>query len=232
MAIRYSLVENKLTPDPNDMRAQVEHGASIGVEELAAAITRSGSTVTKAEMLAFWEEFSEEIIKQLLLGNRIVLDLFSVSISIEGVFNNGQDTFDPARHHGRIKVTPNTRLRNAEVDLKFEQVRATITGPVLDQVRDFKTKTTNGTLTGGGAARVMGSQLKVDMADPQQGVFLVAANGTATRVADLHDNLPAELLFTVPEGLARGAYRLEVRNTYKGGQSLRTAQLAIPVTIA
>ncbi len=40
MAIRYSLVGNRLTPDPNDMRAQVEHGASIGVEEIAAALVK------------------------------------------------------------------------------------------------------------------------------------------------------------------------------------------------
>ncbi len=232
MAIRYSLVENKLTPDPNDMRAQVEHGASIGVEEIAAAIARPGSTVTKAEMLAFWEEFCQEIIKQLLLGNRIVLDLFVASVSMEGVFTNPQDSFDPTRHKGRINMTPNSLLRKAEADLHFEQVRATASGPILDQVYDFKTKATTGTLTAGGAARATGSQLKVDMDDPQQGVFLVAANGTATRVLDLHDNLPGELLFTVPEGLAAGAYRLEVRNSYKGGQSLRTAQLAIPVILA
>ncbi len=227
MGIRYSLIENKLTPDPNDMRAQVEHGASIGVEEIAAAIARAGSTVTRAEILAFWEEFSEEVIKQLRLGNRIVLDLFVLTVSIEGVFRDPQDAFDPTRHKGRINVTPNSRLRKAELDLLFEQVRATVSGPVLDQVYDLKTKVTSGTLTGGGAARVMGSQLKVDMADPQQGVFLVAANGTATRVDDLHDNLPAELLFTVPEGLPAGVYRLEVRTRYRSGSELKTVARAV-----
>lgn len=229
MAIRYSLVDNKLTPDPNDYRAQVEHSRSVGLEEIAAAIARPGSTVTKAEILAFMKEFSQEVIRQLLLGNRVVLDLFIASLSLEGVFNGRDDAFDPARHNGRIKLTPNTRLRKAERDLVFEAVRATVSGPVIDQLRDFKTKTTNGTLTGGGTARLRGSLLKVDLADPQQGVFLVAANGTATRVDELHDNLPAEFLFTVPEGLAAGTYQLEVRTRYRSGSELKTAKM--PVTL-
>ena len=98
---------------------------------------------------------------------------------------------------------------------------------MLEQVRDFTSGAVGGALTGGGTARLRGSQLKVDMADPQQGLFLVATNGTATRIAALHDNLPAELLFTVPSGLAPGAYRPEVRTRYRSGSELKTAAMAV-----
>ena len=225
MAIRYALIENKLTPDPNDCRAQVQHNTSIGVEEIAAAIARPGSTVTKAEMLAFWEEFSTEVIRQLMLGNRVVLDLFVASVSVQGVFTSPDDTFDPARHTARIKLTPNTRLRKAEAGLHFEQVRASSSNPVLDHLEDFTTDATDGKLSKGGTARLSGQRLKFDPADAAQGLYFVAANGTATKVAKVKTNTPAELLFVVPATLTAGSYRLEVRAKYKGSDNLRVGPL-------
>lgn len=231
IAIRCSLVDNKLPPDPNDYRTQVEPSASIGIKELTAAIVRPGSTVTQAELLAAWEEITSEIIRQLKLGNRVVLDLLIAVPSIEGVFNAPDEPFDRSRHHGRIKLSANTLLRKAASELVFEPTNSTVSVPVLHRVDDFTTDALNASLTPGGVARLTGELLKFDPADATQGLFLIAADGTATRVDRVKTNTPKEQLFVIPGGLARGSYQLEMRVRHANSQNLRKGTLRAPLTI-
>lgn len=222
MSIRYSLVDNKLTPDPQDCRAQVNYGASVGIEEIATAIARAGSTVTKAEILAFWEEFCAELERQVLLGNRVVLDLFVVGATLEGVFTGPDDSYDSTRHRGRVKLAANTRLRRLEALLEFVKGRAASNLPVIDELEDFTTDAVGGALTVGGVVRLRGERLKYDLADPEQGVFLVDEAGQAHRIEKVKTNKPREQLFVLPANLRAGTYRLEVRVRYEGSQNLRT----------
>ena len=231
--IPYSLVDNKLTPDPNDLRAQVHIRATVGVEALADSIVRPGSTVTKAEFLAMWEELGAEVERRVLRGESVVTDLFTVKPSLTGTWNNAQDQFDPARHHGRIRLGTGIRLRRAEPKMRFELVRATDQSvPLLDRLEDFTSDTSNGTLTKGGVVRLTGAKLKFAAADPDQGLFLVKSTGAATRVAKIMTNKPSEQLFGVPATLAAGTYRLEVRTKVKGSSQLKTATLGAALTVA
>src|SRR6476620_8339531 len=114
MPVYYSLIDNKLTPDPNDFRGQIEHNRSVTIEEIIQAIARPGSTVTVAEGLAFWEELSQAIVQELDSGNRINSDLFQLGLGMTGVFTSATDGFDPVRHQVRICISPGTRLRKLE----------------------------------------------------------------------------------------------------------------------
>lgn len=225
MAIKYSLIENKLTADPDDYRAQVQHSASVTIEDILGKIARPGSTVTTAEGLAFWEELSQAVIAEVQAGNRVVSDLFVVSLGLTGIFGNAQDQFDPTRHQLRVRVAPGIRLRKAEQGLRVEQVRADAVQPVLDQAEDFTSDTTSEQLSKGGTVRLAGSRLKFEATDSQQGIFLVAANGTETRVARVLTNKPSELLFMVPAGLANGQYRVVVRAKVSNSNTLSSGEL-------
>jgi hypothetical protein len=225
MAIRYSLIENKLTADPDDYRGQVQHNSSVSIEEVIRKIARPGSTVTVAEALAFWEELSQAITTEVQGGNRFVSDLFVVSLGLTGIFNNAQDQFDPVRHQLRVRVAPGIRLRKAEQDLKVEQVRADTVQPMLDQVEDFTSDTTSDRLSKGGTVRLSGSRLKFAAADAQQGIFLIGPTGTETRVTRVLTNMPAELLFMVPATLANGQYRVVVRAKMASSNTLTSGEL-------
>lgn len=225
MPIRYSLIENKLTADPNDYRGQVQHNASVTIEDLMRKIARPGSTVTAAEGLALWEELSQALIAEVQAGNRFVSDLFVVSLGMTGSFDSAQDVFDLARHQIRVRVAAGVRLRKAEQGLSVEQVRADVVQPLPDQLEDFGSDTTNDRLSKGGFARLTGERLKFDLADPTQGIFLVASNGTETRVTQVKTNRPGELLFGVPAALSAGQYRVVVRAKPNGNQNLRTGEL-------
>jgi hypothetical protein len=231
MAIRYSLIENKLTADPNDYRGQVQHNTSVTIEDVIRKIARPGSTITVAEALAFWEELSQAIVAEVQNGNRFVSDLFVVSLGLTGTFTSAQDQFDALRHHLRVRVAAGLRLRQAEQGLTVEQVRADAVQPVLDLAEDFTSDTTSERLSKGGTVRLTGSRLKFEAGDTQQGVFLIAANGTETRVARVLTNKPSELLFLVPASLVTGQYRVVVRAKLAGGLALRSGELGSPLVV-
>jgi hypothetical protein len=70
MGIAYSLIDNNLTPDPSDLRAQVQIAATATIEDIASDVVRPGSTVTKAEFLAMYEEFKMAAIRRAQRGER------------------------------------------------------------------------------------------------------------------------------------------------------------------
>ncbi|QIX61650.1 DUF4469 domain-containing protein [Hymenobacter sp. BT18] len=232
MPIRYALIENKLTTDPDDYRGRVQHNTTVTIEEVVQKIARPGSTVTAAEALAFWEELSQAVVAEVQAGNRFLSDLFVVSLTMTGTFDGAQDQFDPTRHQLRVRLAPGTRLRRAEQGLTVEQVRADSTLPLLEDLEDFTSDTRNEKLTKGGTARLTGERLKFDAKDAQQGVFLVASNGTATKVARVLTNMPGEQLFLVPATLAVGTYRVEVRNRAKNSTDMKTGSLGDTLTVA
>jgi len=232
--ISYVLVDNKLTPDPNDLRAQVQISGTAGIEDLANDVVRPGSTVTKAEFLAMYEEFKTAALRRVLRGENVVTDLFILRPGLAGVWRDANDTFDPTRHHGQINLSAGTFLRRAEPDMKFTLVRAgrALSEPFPETLEDFTSDKTDDTLTKGGIARLSGSSLKHDPADLTQGVFLVRSNGTTTRVDTYKTNKPSEQLFVVPAALTAGTYRLEVRSKLKDSNQLKTGQLAATLTVA
>jgi hypothetical protein len=96
---------------------------------------------------------------------------------------------------------------------------------------DLDSNTWDSTVTPGGLGRLNGHRLKFDQADPQQGVFLVTANGTENRVELLAKHTPKELIFRVPAGLASGDYRLEVRAIF-GLADLRRGALKATLSVS
>ncbi len=70
-----------------------------------------------------------------------------------------------------------------------------------------------------GIARLTGKFLSFDADDPEQGVFFVAEDGTAVRVAAYLDNSAKRVNFGIPAGLT-GAQSVEVRTRRKAGSAM------------
>ncbi|MBG8555946.1 DUF4469 domain-containing protein [Hymenobacter guriensis] len=234
MDIAYSLVDNKLTAG-HDRRAQVHITGTATIEDLAADIVRPGSTITRAEFLAMYEELKTAVIRRAQRGENVVTDLFVVRPSLTGSWPAAQDAFDPERHQGRLRLSAGTALRRAETELRFVQVRAVSqSAPRPEQVEDLLTEAINTTLRPGATARLRGANLKHNPTDPTQGVFLVPAtgNGNPVRLERILKNTPSEQLFLVPPTLPAGTYRLEVRIKPRNSSHLRTGTLGAVLTVA
>jgi len=229
--IKYSLFENRLTPDPDDQVAVVQPISTKSMEEVVDLMISRGSTVTKAEALSVMEELSLAVAQLVKDGHNIVTPLFNISLSIQGKFDNVSDSFDAARHTIRVRVRPGSRLKRVAGLVKVEKVQAILPLPVLQGFKDQTTNTDNDIATPGGIGHITGSALKFDTADAKQGVFFTAANGTVTKAETIAHATPTKIIFIVPAGLAVGDYSVSLRALMQGNKEIREGFLVDDVTV-
>jgi len=230
MPLKYALFENHLTPEPDDYMAVVQNYEAKTQDDVINLMISRGSTVTRAEALSVMEEYglaTEQLLKD---GYGINTPLFNLSPSIQGIFNGSDDSFDRSRHTVKINISPGTRIKGIAGTISVEKVKGASPKPDPEYLEDKGSGTRNDTLTPGNIAMLKGSRLKFDEADPLQGIFFVALNGTATKVATVSRNKPSELHFLIPT-LSAGEYSVEVRVMFKNTKDLKVGWLNSNVTV-
>ena len=90
---------------------------------------------------------------------------------------------------------------------------------------DINSGKRNQLLTPGGMAMLHGFRLKFDPSQTEQGIFLIANDGSHHRVDIVGNNRPAKLIFMIPEDLTPGQYTLEVRTILRFCHDLRKGVL-------
>lgn len=231
MALKFALFENHLTSDPNDYTAVVQDAPAKTQDDVINLMIGRGSTVTKAEALSVFEEYGNAIEQLIKDGCSINTPLFNLSPSVKGTFTGPNDTFNPARHTVKINITPGTRLRVMGEQVSVERVKGVSPGPAPDSLNDLGSGTRNDQLTPGNIAQLLGSLLKFDEADPSQGIFLIAADNSETRIGTVSRNKPGQLDFLVP-AMAPGEYRLEVRAIIYKGKELKKGTLQATLAVS
>lgn len=232
--IKYALFENSMTSDPSDRVAVTQINQSLTLEEVFEQMSSRGSTVTRAEALSVFEELCLAIVQLVKAGNSVNTPLFNISPSISGVFDGDDDTFDASRHKVKLRINPGSRLREVERQISVEKVSAERPQPTPLRFYDNTSESQDDVITPGGGARLVGTLLKYDEDDTQQGIFFVnTSTSAATRVnGKLLRNKPGELIFVIPNELVPGAYRMDVRTVMKGTKALRTGALPYELTVA
>ncbi len=225
MPLKYALLENRLTEDPDDYLAKVQDLQSKSIDDIIDVMIGRGSTVTRAEALSVLEEYSAALEQLLRDGHSINTPLFNLVPSIKGVFDDKNEPFNSERHQVRVNVNPGTRLRQIEAQIQIERVSASRPLPEPEDFEDVGSDTRNDQLTPGALARLTGTRLKYEPNDPQQGVFFIDGGGVEPRVVMIARNKPSELNFQNPSTLATGAYTVEVRIVLPRTTELRTGQL-------
>jgi len=228
--LNYALFENHLTSDPNDYMAVTTNAISLDQEAIIQLMLKRGSTLTATDIMAVLKMEREVICEQAALGNNITTPVFNLNMSIKGVFNGLDDSFDPSRHSIRFNLSPGVELRKVMDSVKTQKVRGEKAGPVIDQLVDAATGSVNDQLTSGGLATLRGSYLKYDASDPTQGIFFVANDATETRVEVISLNKPGELHFLAP-ALAAGTYHVEVRAILNGRKEISTGRLDAEISV-
>ncbi len=232
MPINYVLLENNLTSDPNDYMAAVQATRTAEMDDIIARIIQQGSTVVKADIVSVLEDYYTAIENMVLEGMNVNTPLANFGASIKGVFNGPADGYDPSRHQIVATTSPGKRFRRA-IRERAQAVKGEALKPRPNPVEytDVNSGTANSVLTPGGMGRLVGHRLKFDPADAAQGVFFIAEDGSATRVAVVGRNKPGELMFVIP-ALAAGEYTLEVRAKVYGGEDVRAGALDATLTVA
>ena len=221
--LKYSLRENLLTAAPDDYMAQVTDVRSYTLDEIIDAMMEKGSTLTKADVKAVLQIYGEVVSTIIKDGSSVNTPLMNTSLSISGVFNGANDSFDKKRHTVNLNITAGTALKAALGKIKCEKTEGASTDPYITEVTDIVTGTANTTLTKGGVVQLVGARLKFDAKDAAQGIFFVPETGEAVRAAVIAENKPARLMAIIPADLAAGTYYIEVRTKIDmGGKKLKT----------
>ncbi len=227
MALRYGLMLNHLTDDPNDCMAVTTDNETVTVVQLVQRMIGKGSTVTKAEAISVIEEFEYAVVDAIQNGNNVNTELFKIYPSISGVFTNKEDGFNSNRHAIKLNMNPGKRLNEAIANIELKKVEITSPEPVIQQFIDLKNNVINESFSPGQIVSMKGSLLKFNEEDELQGVFFIAANNTETKVSNMVKNKPSELMFFAPEGLTEGNYQVEVRTIFHNGKTMKKGRLLV-----
>lgn len=228
MAIKYTLIENLLTPDPNDYYPQVQITARAEQEDLADRMISLGSTVGKADILAVISLLDDATEALVLEGYRVnIAGIVDISPRMQGVFDGPGDGFDKSRHTLGVAANPSpgfiTRIRQGGSVSKGETIKP-MPNPL--EFRDAATGNSNGPVTKGNIGTLSGSRLKLDPAQPDEGIYFIASSGgVATKVGTISTNKPGQLIFLIPATLASGEYSVQVRVRLPGNSEVRNGTL-------
>ena len=233
--LKYCLRENLLTPAPDDYMAQAADVRSYTLDEIIDLMMEKGTTLTRADVAATLQVYGEVVSAIIKDGSAVNTPLMNTSMSISGVFDGANDSFDKKRHTVNLNITAGTLLRDAVTKVKCEKTEGVSTDPYITEVTDIVTGTVNTTLTKGGVVQLVGSRLKFDAKDTAQGIFFVPETGNPVRAAVIAENKPARLMAIIPADLAAGTYYIEVRTKYANAtkqlKTLKIGRFAKPLTI-
>ena len=233
MPINYTLFENNLTSDPTDYMAMVQPTGTAELEDVIERIIQQGSTVTRPDIVSVLEDFFTAIESMALEGMNVNTPSANYGASIKGIFDGQADGYDPSRHQISAKVTAGKRYRRAIGD-RAQAVKQEAVKPKPNPLEytDINSGERNSVLTPGGMGQLVGHRLKFAPADPEQGVFFMAPDGSSsTRVDVVGKNKPGELMFMVPDSLAAGDYVLMIRAGF-GEDDVRMGALEATLTVA
>ena len=233
--LKYSLRENLLTPAPDDYMAQVTDVRSYTLDEIIDLMMEKGTTLTRADVAATLQVYGEVVSAIIKDGSAVNTPLMNTSMSISGVFDGANDSFDKKRHTVNLNITAGTLLRDAVTKVKCEKPEGVSTDPYITEVTDIVSGKVNEVLTKGGVVQLVGSRLKFDAKDTAQGIFFVPETGNPVRAAVIAENKPARLMAIIPADLAAGTYYIEVRTKYANAtkqlKTLKIGRFAKPLTI-
>lgn len=219
MPIQYYLVENHLTPDPNDYSGVVHPLGTLSEEDIIREIIADGSVKLSAgDMRLTLETFHRKVQNRVIDGFNVVTPHVQYRSVLTGIFQGKDDGFDASRHSVSTVAVAGKQWSTAYQQASLKKMEAPARVPLIEVVTDYGSSTRDAHLSPGNMVRVLGHRLKIhDPADAQQGIFLVPDNGgAAVRVTEVFVNTPKELMFRVPPTLAAGAWALEVRTILPG----------------
>jgi hypothetical protein len=214
--LQYTLIENLLTPAPDDYMAQTVNVRTHELQDIFQRIGARYPGLTPTQISAAVNEFFEEVCTVAENGETVNTPLFNTQFSLPGVYEGAMDSFDSKRHTVRLNISPGTRLRDAVRKVKLEKTVVSEPLPHILEVKDMLGGAVNETLTPGGVVQIRGGRLKFLQEEENNGVFLAGENGTAVKLAMIVENKPARIIAVLPEDLAQGVYFMEVRTSYTG----------------
>lgn len=231
MSLQISLEPNYLTERPDDFMALVRNVVYKDFKGVLKQLTGPGSILKETECVAVINAYWNAINENLKEGIGFNSEHINITPAAGGVFESENEPFDDEKHWKGVNLTAGTSMRKASREMKITLTRATVPTPYVKAFFDIRAESTNQSITPGFMADITGDLIKIE--GEQSGVYFInTTTGTETKVARIHVNQPKKLTVIIPEGLATGSYRIEIRTHIHESKDLRTASLNAILTVA
>ncbi|MDR2409476.1 MAG: DUF4469 domain-containing protein [Bacteroidales bacterium] len=231
MKIKYYLVVNPMTSDPNDRRAQIIEYQVVTEAEIFDYITRAGSSITLAEVKANYEEFIGAFEFYLRQGYGINTEFIQIRPVMIGVYKNDEDKYEQGRHQIKFRSRLGKRYNHTSDNVKVEKVSPPSNLPILIKLEDISSATINEIITPGGVVSLSGVRLNFKEEDPLQGVFLVNTRKEEFKIERIITHTGKQIVFQIPDALHPDEYTMEVRMLPTGNKNLKIGRLSERLTI-
>jgi hypothetical protein len=216
----YYLIENAITPDPNDKLAKVKAGRSNGVTDIAHEIKVEGSEHSEATIIDLLTRANTVKMKMMSRGETVNDGIAFYEPAITGNFFDNT-TFDESRNTCVINIRVNREVRQMLQQVKAEYTGYTVDngGAAITGITDAKTGELNGVITPGKIVTITGSKIRVV---PEEEGETAADCITWTNIAtqevivqedDPATNDPSKIMLTVPP-LDKGVYTLTLKTMF------------------
>jgi|GEM_PF-666706 len=229
-SIMYNLVPATMPnlKDSGKYLAQVQIRGSLGFEEMADRMIAQGSSITRSDILAVFQNLELALKAAMLEGYRVNFGgIFDMFPSITGTFDGITAAFNLVANSVDVRARCGTTVRDyVMTNASVERVYISKPTPTPLSYADLGSDTSDTTVTPGHIGTLSGQRLKFNASLSDEGVFLIpTAGGDAVKVTAIQSNLPRELVFLVPTLTASANYYLEVRARLNGSDELRTGRL-------
>lgn len=213
--MKFRLNRNFLTSRREDHSARPHEVLSHDMKSIISHMSAKGTTLTRTDILAVLNSFFETVEAFVANGEAINTDVFKISYSIGGVFDSATDVFDKNRHAVRVNINAGKMLNDALAKIRMEKVIMPETVPHILRVKDSTSGSINNIITPGRMLEIAGSHIRVEGDNADNGVYLVANDGTKNKVVSIADNNPSKLVVLLP-ALATGKYSLQIITQHNG----------------
>lgn len=226
----YYLLLNPLIKNAEEYMARVSATDVYDVNRIAAEMQKYNSTATIADIKAVMEILFFVVSDKVANGCNVRLPIVNIRPSITGRFTSPVDSFDSNRHAINVKVTAGEMLNSSITNLQVSRYDSVERAPILKQFINCFTDSSAG-YNAGFIGKVMGSELKFDTANSDEGLFFVnIESGAEVKVQHFGKITNAELMFTLPV-LTQGEFVMEVRKAYCSDKEIRKGALKKTITI-
>jgi hypothetical protein len=210
--LKYFLISSALFTQKGSCYASVTTVENLQLEEIINQMIEEGSGLTRPQAIAYYEKFTEVILKNLKNGCSITTPLFIIKPVINGKFKNHEDSFDAKRHQVNFRLSAGKKLHVIKKEVKIKKTEPTSKAPIIRTFLDSFNQEINQSTSSGSLVVLKGKNLKFDDKNLNQGVFFIPENrnNAIVRVSMYSDITPLKVIIQVPE-LQSGNYKLVVK---------------------
>jgi hypothetical protein len=211
------LYDNPLTERKDDRIGRVVTNRSYDENDIIEEIVARRTDLSASTIKASLNLASEIALEKIANGASVSLGLGYFSLGVSGVFIGDNAKWDAGQHSLSVRITPNSKLREAVKSTLVDVRGLAAGGPAINILTDVSTGEVNSRITPGGGVNLVGSRIKIDGDNPANGISLinqltnevVAIPKTALLVND-----PSKITFIVPANLANGDYKLSITTQF------------------